>query len=209
MNKSYFFPDISPNPFTEFLLIEAEASFPVPAAILDLRRHFRPPSWICDVTWLPAAILDFRWRDFRKWAEVTWPQIKDGGRKSSDVTNPRWRPEVTSQIQDGGRNRQWSLSLNEHELSKHHYSPDFELTMPRPPRPISCPMDRRLLVTIVVRCWPLTIYSWSVQCYKKVVTNTTPLTHWLLYQDSSIWYEPLRIGYYSSFESSVIWCKFN
>ena len=79
------------------------------------------------VTSLPAAILDL-WRHVtsgrhlgfpvRKWTEVTWPEIQDGGRKSRDVTNPRWRPEVTSQIQDGGRNRKWSLSLKKHELSK-------------------------------------------------------------------------------------------
>ena len=66
------------------------------AAILDLWRHFRPPSWICDVTsgrhlgfpvtWLPVILWS---RDFRLGSHVTG--------------NPRWRPEVTSQIQDGGR----------------------------------------------------------------------------------------------------------
>ena len=44
---------------------------------------------------------------------------------------------------------------------------------------ISCPEDHRLLVTIVVRHWPLTICSWSVQCYRNVVINTTQLIHWI------------------------------
>ena len=35
----------------------------------------------------------------------------------------------------------------------------------------------RLLVTIVVKCWSLTICPWSVQCSRKVMTNTTQLTH--------------------------------
>ena len=79
------------------------------SAILDLWRHFRPPSWICGdvtsgrhlgfpVTWFPVT-----------WLLITWhPHRKSRDRKSkmataSDVTtNPRWRPEVTSQIQDGG-----------------------------------------------------------------------------------------------------------
>ena len=38
----------------------------------------------------------------------------------------------------------------------------------------------RLLVTIVVRHWPLTICPWGMQWYKKIVTNTTQLTHWIL-----------------------------
>ena len=50
----------------------------------------------------------------------------------------------------------------------------------KPPSLLSCPEDRQLLVIIVVRCWPLTICSWSVQCPRKVVTNTTQLTHWIL-----------------------------
>ena len=49
----------------------------------------------------------------------------------------------------------------------------------RPPSPISCPEDHRLLVTIVVKHWPLTICSWSLQCYRDVVMNTTQLTHWI------------------------------
>ena len=57
-----------------------------------------PPSWICDVTSgrhlgfvtsFRVAILDFRSRDFLTGSHVTG--------------NPRWRPEMTSQIQDGGR----------------------------------------------------------------------------------------------------------
>ena len=31
----------------------------------------------------------------------------------------------------------------------------------------------------MVRHWPLTICLWSVQCYRKVVRNTTQLTHWI------------------------------
>ena len=50
----------------------------------------------------------------------------------------------------------------------------------KPPSLLSCPEDRQLLVIIVVRCWPLTICSWSVQCPRKVMTNTTQLTHWIL-----------------------------
>ena len=46
--------------------------------------------------------------------------------------------------------------------------------------PISCPEDCRLVVTIVVKHWPLTICSWSVQCYRSVVMNTTQLTRWIL-----------------------------
>ena len=40
---------------------------------------------------------------------------------------------------------------------------DFELAIPRPPRPISCPEDHRLFVTTVVKHWALTICSWSKQ----------------------------------------------
>ena len=39
--------------------------------------------------------------------------------------------------------------------------------------------DHRLLVTIVVKHWPLTICSWSVQCYRNVMMNTAQLTHWI------------------------------
>ena len=56
---------------------------------------------------------------------------------------------------------------------------DFESAIQRPPRPISCPEDHRLLVTIVVKHWPLTTCYWSVQCYRNVVTNTTQLTLWI------------------------------
>ena len=35
-------------------------------------------------------------------------------------------------------------------------------------------------ITIVVKHWALTTCSWSVQCYRNVVTNTTQLTHWIL-----------------------------
>ena len=41
--------------------------------------------------------------------------------------------------------------------------------IPRSPSPISFPEGIRLRVTIVVKCWPLAICSWSVQCYRKVV----------------------------------------
>ena len=41
-----------------------------------------------------------------------------------------------------------------------------------------------LRVTIMVRHWLLTICSWSVQCYGKVVTNTTQLIHWILWHNS-------------------------
>ena len=60
-------------------------------------------------------------------------------------------------------------------------SPDFELAIPRPPNPISsCPEDRRLVVTIVVKHWLLTICCWSVHCYRNVVMNTTQSTRWML-----------------------------
>ena len=49
----------------------------------------------------------------------------------------------------------------------------------RPPSPISCPEDHRLLVTIVVKHWPLTICPKSVQCYSNAVMKTTQLTHWI------------------------------
>ena len=41
----------------------------------------------------------------------------------------------------------------------------------RPPNPISFPEDRRLLVTIVVKHWLLTICSWSVQRYRNVLSS--------------------------------------
>ena len=50
---------------------------------------------------------------------------------------------------------------------------DFELAIPRPSNPISCPEDRWLVVTIVVKHWPLTICCWSVHCYRNVVMNIT------------------------------------
>ena len=56
---------------------------------------------------------------------------------------------------------------------------DFESAIQRPPSPISCPEDHRLLVTIAVKHWPLTIYSWNVQCYRNAVMNTTQPTHWI------------------------------
>ena len=40
----------------------------------------------------------------------------------------------------------------------------LRLAIRRQPSLISCPENRRLLVTIVVKPWPLTICSWSVQC---------------------------------------------
>ena len=57
---------------------------------------------------------------------------------------------------------------------------DFELAIQRPPSSISCPEDSWQFVTIVVKHWPLTICSWSVQCYRNVVSNTTELTHWII-----------------------------
>ena len=62
---------------------------------------------------------------------------------------------------------------------------DFELATSRPPSPISCPEDHRLLITTVVKHWALTICSWSVQHYRNVVTNTTQLTHWIPSWDNS------------------------
>ena len=80
-----------------------------------------------------------------------------------------------------------------------------------------------LLVTIVVRHWPLTISSWSVQCYRKIVMNTTQLTHWVLSSrqflrlalwnscekwDSSTWYERSNILYNPSLDQSPNECNF-
>ena len=80
---------------------------------------------------------------------------------------------------------------------------------------ISCPDDHRPFVVIVVRYWPLTICSWSMQCYRRGVTNTTHLTHWMLSlrqslrlaqwnfcekPDSSIWYQWSGIIYSPSLE---------
>ena len=56
---------------------------------------------------------------------------------------------------------------------------DFESDIQRPTSPISCLKDHRLLVTIVVKHWALTICSWSVQCYRNVVMNATQLIHWI------------------------------
>ena len=86
---------------------------------------------------------------------------------------------------------------------------DFESAIQRPPSPISCPDDHRLLVTIAVKHWPLTICSWSVQCYMNAVMNTTQPTHWIpssrqfprlaLWNscekwDSSIWYDAINFN---------------
>ena len=54
------------------------------------------------------------------------------------------------------------------------------IAIPRPPNSICCPEDHRLVVTIVVKHWPLTICSWGVHCYRNVVMNTTQSTHWML-----------------------------
>ena len=54
----------------------------------------------------------------------------------------------------------------------------LRIAIQSPPSPISCPEDSRLLVTIVVKHWPLAICSWGVQT--NVETNTTQLTHWIL-----------------------------
>ena len=40
--------------------------------------------------------------------------------------------------------------------------------------------DRRLVVTTVVKHWPLTICCWSVHCYRNIVMNTTQSTCWML-----------------------------
>ena len=56
----------------------------------------------------------------------------------------------------------------------------FELVRQRPPNLISCPEDRWLFGTIVVKHWLLAICSWSVQCYRSVVMNTTELNRWIL-----------------------------
>ena len=79
-----------------------------------------------------------------------------------------------------------------------------------------------LLVTIVVKLWPLTICSWSVQCYREVTTNTTELTHCILSlrqfpilaqwnsceeRNSSIWFEWSDLLYNSSFQLSPNWCS--
>ena len=86
---------------------------------------------------------------------------------------------------------------------------DFELAIPRPPSPISCPEDHRLLVTTVVNHSALTICSCSVQWYRNVMTNTTQLTHWISSSrqfprhaqwnscekwDSSIWYDTINFN---------------
>ena len=42
------------------------------------------------------------------------------------------------------------------------------------------PEDRQLVVTIVVKHWPLTICYWSVHCYRNAVMNTTQLSRWML-----------------------------
>ena len=60
-------------------------------------------------------------------------------------------------------------------------SPGIELVILGPQSPISCPEDRRLLVTIVDKHWPLTICSWIVQFYStagslKTLFETIPET---------------------------------
>ena len=52
----------------------------------------------------------------------------------------------------------------------------FQLAIPSPWSPISCPKDPRLLVTVVVRHWPLTTCSWGVQCQRKIVINVAQIT---------------------------------
>ena len=77
-----------------------------------------PPSWICDVTsgrhlgfvvtwfpvtWFPVTWLFITWLPHRKSRDRKSRDHKSKMATGSDVTtNPRWRPEVTSQIQDGG-----------------------------------------------------------------------------------------------------------
>ena len=75
----------------------------------------------------------------------------------------------------------------------------------------------------MVRHWLLTISSWSLQCYGKVVTNTTQLTHWILSlrqflrlalwnscekRDSSTWYERSDVLYNPSREQFLNWSNF-
>ena len=105
---------------------------------------------------------------------------------------------VNSYIQKWGQTK-WDVAVHGRDL--YIVKPTLG---PSPPNPISCPYDRWLFVTIVVKHWPLTICSWSVQCYRNVVMNTTQLTHWTLSsrqflrlalwnscekRDSSIWYD--------------------
>ena len=80
----------------------------LPAAILDLWwRHFRSPSWICGHVICGHVISGHvTFYHVTSAPEITWPEMtchKSKMATGSDVTtNPRWRPEVTSQIQDGG-----------------------------------------------------------------------------------------------------------
>ena len=105
---------------------------------------------------------------------------------------------VNSYIQKWGQTK-WDVAVHGRDL--YIVKPTLG---PSPPNPISCPFDRWLFVTIVVKHWPLTICSWRVQCYRNVVMNTTQLTHWTLSlrqflklalwnsceeRDSSIWYD--------------------
>ena len=105
---------------------------------------------------------------------------------------------VNSYIQKWGQTK-WDVAVHGRDL--YIVKPTLG---PSPPNPISCLYDRWLFVTIVVKHWPLTICSWSVQCYRNVVMNTTRLTHWTLSsrqflrlalwnscekRDSSIWYD--------------------
>ena len=83
------------------------------SAILDLWRHFRPPSWICgDVTsgrhlGFVVTLFPVTWFPVRKSRDKKSRDRKSRDRKSRDhkskmatgsdvTTNPRWRPEVTA-----------------------------------------------------------------------------------------------------------------
>ena len=92
-----------------------------------------------------------------------------------------------------------------------------------PPSPTSFPDDPWIPVTIVTWHWPCTMCSWSVLCYRKVVTNSTQLPHWIpssrqflrpaewnscMKQDSSVWHETSDVVYNSLLKSSVEWCSF-
>ena len=55
---------------------------------------------------------------------------------------------------------------------------------------------------LVVRHWPLTICSWGVQYYRKVVTNTSRDLHNAIPARSVIWYEQSKLY------SSLNWCNF-
>ena len=75
----------------------------------------------------------------------------------------------------GPPKRFWHLTIAEEVVMT-----DYELAIPRPQNPISCPEDHQLLASIVARPWQLSTYSWNAQCCNKVVMITTQLTHWEL-----------------------------